>query len=121
MTRKIISLSLVLILLGPALGLLCSCCPSAEASTPSVPILTSEECGCCSEAAQIQGEKLGVNRNPTSWFLSSFQRVFSILALIVSPSLDGLLVSFSGKHHNSGPPARSSEIPLFLSLRNLRL
>lgn len=114
--KKIAVFSLVLALMGPAIGFLCACSPVAEASN-GTPTLESSHCDCC-----------GVFEFKKDVF--RFQSNESLIPALVRFGSSSALVAlaFSPAERSNGmdrqaasPPRFSHKTPLFLAQSVLRL
>ena len=108
----------IIALMGPALGVICACCPMAQAAPVSGVVLTNPSCDCCPNRVQIN-EK----RQATEQIGFSFQLLHRAFQTVIAAVLStGALPDFnrSPEPRDSDPPP-SSSIPLHLSLQVLRI
>ena len=118
--RKVAAVTLIMVLMGPWLGLFCACCTEAQASPVASAEISNAGCDCCPEPARIESTTPGILDFLTSLRALSFLRVVS--PVLFNASLSGAGPSLSTRTvTDPGPPASDSEIPLYLSLENLRL
>ena len=119
MTKKIVSLLLVLFVILPGLSFFCDCCPAALAleNSPATAI-SSPECSCCPDAIKVTKDDLATRSNQ-EFLISSLVRLFTLSFIVMNGAVEPLETPARGI--DSSPPGRSSDTPLYLALEVLRL
>ena len=103
---------LILVLIAPAMGLLCHCCPDGALKSSELSI-QSDPCNCCS-ASEVKRDNARFERTENLIPVS-----IRIPILRVSSQNQGLIV-FASANQDSypqvlGPPLFSSHTPLYLA------
>ncbi len=116
--KKFFAAALVLVLMTPAIALLCHCCPVVK--TPSSPIsIQKASCHCCEivDLKRDQGRLPGMGN-----LVARFEQILD--SKVLSP-VEGFVPSDFQNHDfgqdRAGPVRFSSETPLYLTHRTLRL
>jgi hypothetical protein len=119
--KKLGAFLLVIALAGPWIALACDCCP-AKATPSSGTVLTSEHCGCCPEALQIDQKDLGITGSQKSLEPTLLRLALHLTAVAAIIRFNPFEASTPARPSlDLGPPGLFSETPLYLSLSVLRL
>lgn len=116
--KKLLVFSLVLFLIGPAIGWACECCPTIETAPTSLPILSAHH-DCC-PMLDVRGERCGIKRTESPLLVS--QRI--LIPQVSSPGIPLQISEFSKPIFTGSPvglPFVFSETPLYLTHRVLRI
>jgi hypothetical protein len=116
--KKLLVFVTILTLAGPALGMVCDCCPIEPLPVASDSVLSSPSCDCCPQAIQVDQK-----RQATSTQFQSFEILNRAFQLAIATIISQVEILDSGSSSDlvdsSPPPATSS--PLYLTLQILRI
>jgi hypothetical protein len=119
--KKLGAFLLILAIAGPWIALACDCCPS-KATPASGTVLTSEQCGCCPEALQIDQKDQGITGSQKSLDPTLLRLALHLTGIAAIVRFNPFEASALARPSSDlGPPGLFSETPLYLALSVIRL
>lgn len=117
--QKLLAILIILVMVAPALGLACGCCPAGSEKVSS-PVISSPDCSCCPQTMELNGQKGMAQENQKSVFITSLTRLLAFFTVMAEGLRVPNLPELSSRAFDPSPRERSSKTPLFLTLEVLR-